>query len=56
MNGALIKALSSPDVSDKLATQGVEIIGSTPEAFGEWIAREGTRWGVIIRRLKVTVD
>jgi len=56
VHGALIKALASPDVREKLTAQGVEIVGGTPEAFGEWIARESARWGAVIRQRKITIE
>jgi tripartite-type tricarboxylate transporter receptor subunit TctC len=56
LNAAILKALAAPDVREKLVGQGVEVVGSTPEMFGEWVAREGNRWGAVIKRLKITVD
>lgn len=56
LNTALAKALAANDVREKLMAQGVEIVGSTPEVFGELIVRDGVRWGTIIRQRKITVE
>ena len=56
IHGALLKALAAPDVREKLNGQGVEVVGSTPEAFGEWLAAESRRWGAVIRQQKITIE
>jgi len=56
LHSAVTKALAAPDVRDKLSGQGVEVVASTPEAFADLIARDGVRWGAIIRQRKITID
>ena len=43
------KALQAPELRDRLTQLGFEVIGSTPEAFGELIRSETVRWAKIIR-------
>jgi tripartite-type tricarboxylate transporter receptor subunit TctC len=52
----LVKALAAPEVREKMESQGIELVGSTPEAFGEWMRAEGARWGRVIREQKITLD
>ena len=56
LHAASVKALTAPEVRDKLESQGVEIVASTPEAFGEWIRVESTKWGRVIRERKITLE
>jgi tripartite-type tricarboxylate transporter receptor subunit TctC len=55
-HAAVVKALASPEVREKLAGQGVEVVGSTQAEFGEWLARETQRWSRIIRERNITVE
>jgi len=40
LNEALVKTLATPEVRERFASQGIDGIGSTPEAFGAVILRE----------------
>jgi len=44
-----LNALASPDVRTRLADVGMELIGSSPEAFGEVIRAEIPKWAKVIR-------
>jgi tripartite-type tricarboxylate transporter receptor subunit TctC len=56
VHGALTKALAASDVREKLNGQGVEVVGGSPEAFGDWLAAESKRWGTVIRQQKITIE
>ncbi len=43
------KALQAPELRERLVQLGFEVIGSTPEAFGELIRNETVRWAKVIR-------
>ena len=43
------KALQVPELRDRLVQLGFDVIGSTPDAFGELIRSETVRWAKIIR-------
>jgi tripartite-type tricarboxylate transporter receptor subunit TctC len=45
-----------PAVRAKIAEQGGEPVGDTPEQFQTFIRREIARWGDVIRRGNITVD
>jgi tripartite-type tricarboxylate transporter receptor subunit TctC len=49
LNAEVMKALNSPDVKTKLAVQGAEPLGSTPEEYGQYIQSEITRWGQVVK-------
>jgi tripartite-type tricarboxylate transporter receptor subunit TctC len=44
INAEAVKALQSPDVKDKLATDGAEPVGSTPAEFAAYIKEELEKW------------
>jgi tripartite-type tricarboxylate transporter receptor subunit TctC len=52
----IVAALRSPDVSEKLAAQGAEVAGTTPEEFGQFLAREHARWSEAVKAANVTVQ
>lgn len=49
LNEALREALSHPETRAALVAQAVEPVGSTPEAFAAYLARENAKWSEIIR-------
>jgi tripartite-type tricarboxylate transporter receptor subunit TctC len=46
----MAEALAMEDVRGKLAAQGLEPVGNTPEQFGTAIQAESRKWGDIVRR------
>src|SRR4051812_20201399 len=44
LNAEALKALRSDEMRERLALDGAEPLGSTPEAFGEWIRAELDKW------------
>ena len=56
LHAALVKALASPDVREKLSAQGVEVVGGTPTEFADWLAKESQRWGKVIKDRNITVE
>lgn len=49
LNEVVVKAVNAPDLRERLAQQGVEPDGTTPERFGEIISADMTKWRKIIR-------
>lgn len=56
LNTELRKALSLPDVKDKLAEQGIEATSSTPAEFTNLIAADQKRWAVVIKGAGIQPD
>ena len=58
MNKALNKALKTPVVAEKFKSQGIEIIGGTPETAREFIGKQIGIWGkfVIENNIKETAQ
>ena len=49
LSAALAKAVKAAETAEKLAADGGEPVGSTPEQFGQFIAAEITRWSKLIK-------
>ncbi len=49
LNAAIVTALNDPDMRAKLAQSGVTPAADTPEAFGQYLRQQYTRWGAIVR-------
>ncbi|HUP96273.1 MAG TPA: tripartite tricarboxylate transporter substrate binding protein [Burkholderiales bacterium] len=56
LNAGILKALSLPEVKERFAEQGLEIVGSTPAEFDTRIRSELERWGRIIRSARITLE
>ena len=52
----LHKAVSSPDVKEKLGASGIDMVTSTPEQFGELIRSETARYGKVIKAAEIKPD
>jgi tripartite-type tricarboxylate transporter receptor subunit TctC len=49
LHAETIKLLALPDVKDRLAAGGFEIVTSTPEQYGEFVRAEVERWGKAVK-------
>ena len=56
LNAAFNKAVQDPEVKQKLASQGADIKGGTPEQFGAYIREETGRWGKVVKDSGAKVD
>jgi tripartite-type tricarboxylate transporter receptor subunit TctC len=56
LNGAILKAIETPSVRQRMVDQGLDIIGSTPEQFGKAIAEEKDKWAKVVQQSGARVD
>jgi tripartite-type tricarboxylate transporter receptor subunit TctC len=49
LNVEIVRILKMPDVRERLAYVGFEIVGSTPAAFGEYIRTEIKKWAPVVK-------
>lgn len=56
LNAELVRATQLPAVRDRLTADGMEVIGSTPEAFGAFLKRESDKWGKVIGEARIRVE
>ena len=56
LNSAFNAALAEPGLKARLAEFGAELMTSTPEEFGKFIAAEIEKWGKVIRFANIQAD
>ena len=56
LNAAFNKALQDPEVKKKLASQGTDALGGTPEQFAKLIHDDIGRWAPIVKESGAKVD
>ena len=56
LNAEVGRALQRKDLLDKLAADGSEPMGGTPQRFAEYIKSEHARWGAVIREAGIHID
>lgn len=57
LHDAIVKALQMPDVIERLSTQGGnELVGSTPEQFGQKIRSDLAKYGKLVRDAHIKID
>jgi tripartite-type tricarboxylate transporter receptor subunit TctC len=56
LNSAFNKALQDPEVKKKLASQGADVLGGTPEQFAALIHDDIGRWGKVVKESGAKLD
>jgi tripartite-type tricarboxylate transporter receptor subunit TctC len=56
LHGELARALAGTEVRGKLAAQGFDVVGGTPEAFLAFARAESDKWAKVIRDYQVRVE
>ena len=56
LNASVQKAINNKDVREKLGQQGVEVEGSTPEAFGKLVKSDVEKWRKIIKTANIKAE
>jgi len=49
MNAEVTKLLRDPQMREKMANQGMNIVASTPEAFGKFIDEQSVKWAKVVK-------
>src|SRR5687767_15572 len=56
LNREAARALTSPDVRDKLQAQGAEPMPGTPEAFASFMQEEMAKWAPVVKQAGVKLE
>ena len=54
MSDEINKALKTPSVAKKLAEQGIDVIGGTPEVFRNFVDKQIDIWGRVVKENGIT--
>lgn len=56
INREIVKILKQPDIIKKFRDQGVEVVASTPAAFGQLVQTEVIKWTQVIRDANIRIE
>ncbi len=56
LNSEINKAIKDPDFAKRIASEGLEPAGGTPEAFQALLKREVVEWAEVVKQAKVTIN
>jgi tripartite-type tricarboxylate transporter receptor subunit TctC len=56
LNAEINKALVSQNAKDRLAGNGYDLVGGTPEQFAELVQKEMTKWAEVVKRTGARLD
>ena len=56
LNAELVKIVRQADVKDRLASQGTETVGSTPEQLYSQIRNETAKWAQVVRAARIKAE
>jgi len=56
LNAEIVKILKMPDVQEKLAGLGAQIVASSPDDFAKYLKAEIDKWGKVARESNIRLD
>jgi tripartite-type tricarboxylate transporter receptor subunit TctC len=56
LNSDLVKIVREKDMKERLASQGTETVGSTPEQLFAHIRSETAKWGQVVKQARIKAD
>ncbi|TPG57715.1 tripartite tricarboxylate transporter substrate binding protein [Roseomonas nepalensis] len=56
LQGEIAAAIRTPEVSERIRSEGAEPSGNTPDAFRDFAAAERRKWAEVVRDARITVD
>jgi len=55
-NATINDILRAPEVADKLAGQGLTVVGGTPTRFAEFIVNDSDKWQKVVREAGISAE
>jgi tripartite-type tricarboxylate transporter receptor subunit TctC len=56
INGDIIKVLNQPDTRERLAQQGIDRVGNSPDEAAAYVKFEIIKWAKVIKAANVRID
>ena len=48
--------LKNQELRERLAAEGAEFVGGTPQAYGAWIQNEMAKWGKVVKFANIQLE
>ncbi len=56
LHAGLVAALAAPETKQRLAVQGADTVGSSPQEFAAYVRSETAKWGKIVKTAGIKLD
>lgn len=56
LNAEIVRAVRTPEITQRLASGGAELVASTPEQFGQRLATEIARWRKLVKETGIRAE
>jgi len=56
LNGVLVKALANPEIRERFAAQGAEVVAGTPDQLAAALRDDIVKWAKVVKTAGVTID
>ena len=56
LHGEIVKALKLPEIQQRIADLGADLIGNTPQEFTAQILREREKWGGVVKAAGIKAE
>jgi len=56
LHGEIVRIIKMPEVTNRIASDGADFVGNTPEQFTEFIRTEIVKWGKVVKISGAKVD
>ena len=56
LNGDIVRVLGVEDTKQKMASQGAEVVGSSPDEFAKYMREGREKWDRLIRQLNIPIQ
>jgi tripartite-type tricarboxylate transporter receptor subunit TctC len=56
LNAEVLRVLQQPELRQAFEREAIDVIGSTPEAFGDYLKSERVKWGALVKSSGLKVE
>ena len=56
LNADIVKSLRTPEMRERLTSQGLEAVGNSPEELSTYIRTESAKWGKVAKASGAMLD
>ena len=56
LHGEIVRIIKMPEVTDRIAAEGAEFVGNTPDEFTAFVAAEIIKWSKVVKATGARVE